>query len=197
MKIRTDPARTGNLPNTGATTRPRSLFATGARRFSIFAACVAVTACASATTARPRVRPATGQSVAVGRQTRSRWPDPANYNAIVVAVKVRNQALHLKVWDQKAYAAQLALRTLATLVGSMLPEQVRSLRGPHLRRAGRSKPGIPRRELAPDVHCGRTRPQRLITMLGPADRAHRPQADAGTNQHTPGPDRLGLPDSVN
>jgi hypothetical protein len=123
MKTTIDPARTGNSPNPGPTTQPRSPFATAARRFSIFAACVAVTACASATTARPRVRPATGQSVAVGRQTRSRWPDPANYNAIVVAVKVRNQALHLKVWDQKAYAAQLALRTLATLVGSMLPKR--------------------------------------------------------------------------
>ena len=59
--------------------------------------------------------------MSVARQTRSRWPDPANYNAIIVAVKVRNQALHLKVWDEKAYAAQLALGTLATLEGSMLP----------------------------------------------------------------------------
>ena len=34
MKIRIDPARNGNSLNTAATTRPRSLFATGARRFS-------------------------------------------------------------------------------------------------------------------------------------------------------------------
>lgn len=121
MKTTIDPARTGNSPNTGPTTRPRSLFATGARRFSIFAACVAVTACAAATTARPPVQPATGQTVPAARQTRSRWPDPANYNAIIVAVKVRNQALDLKMWNEKAYAAQLALGTLTTLEGSMLP----------------------------------------------------------------------------
>ena len=59
--------------------------------------------------------------MAVARQTRSRWPDPANYNAITVAVKVRNQALHLKAWNEKAYAAQLALGTLVTLEGAMLP----------------------------------------------------------------------------
>ena len=53
MKIRIDPARTGNSPNTATTTRPRSLLATGVRRFSVFAACVAVTACASAGSARP------------------------------------------------------------------------------------------------------------------------------------------------
>jgi hypothetical protein len=59
--------------------------------------------------------------VAAARQTRSRWPDPANYNAIVVAVKVRDQALHLTAWNEKAYAAELALGTLVTLEGSMLP----------------------------------------------------------------------------
>jgi len=121
MNIRIDPARTGNSPNTAGTTRPRSLLATGVRRCSVFAACVAVTACAAARSARPPARPAHGQTVAVALQTRSRWPDPANYNAIIVAVKVRNQALHLKAWNEKAYAAQLALGTLATLAGSMLP----------------------------------------------------------------------------
>jgi hypothetical protein len=121
MKIRIDPARTGNSPNTGGTTRPHSLFATGVRRCSVFAACVAVTACASVGSARPPARPAPGQTVAVARQTRSRWPDPANYNTITVAVKARNQALHLKTWDEKAYAAQLALGTLVTLADSMLP----------------------------------------------------------------------------
>jgi hypothetical protein len=121
MKIRIDPARTGNSPNTAGTTRPRSLLATGVTRFSVIAACVAVTACASVKSARPRARPAPGQTVAVARQIRSRWPDPANYNAIIVAVKVRDQALHLKPWNEKAYAAQLALSTLATLAGSMLP----------------------------------------------------------------------------
>ena len=121
MKIRTDPARNGNSPNTAATTRPRSLFATGARRFSVFAACVAVTACASVRSARPHARPAPNQTAAVTHQIRSSWPDPANYNAIIVAVKVRDQALHLKAWNEKAYGAQLALWTLTTLEGSMLP----------------------------------------------------------------------------
>jgi hypothetical protein len=123
MKTTIDPARTSNSPNPGATTQPGSPFATRVRRCSVFAACVAVTACASAKSARPPTRPAPSQTVAAAPQTRPRWPDPANYNAITVAVKVRNQALHLKVWDQKAYAAQLALRTLATLVGSMLPDK--------------------------------------------------------------------------
>jgi hypothetical protein len=59
--------------------------------------------------------------VAAARQTQSRWPELANYNAIIVAVKVRDQALHLKAWNEKAYAAQLALGTLVTLAGSMLP----------------------------------------------------------------------------
>jgi hypothetical protein len=99
----------------------RSLFATAVRRFSVVAACILVTACASAGSARPPARPAPNQTVAVAHQIRSRWPDPANYNAIIVAVKVRDQALHLKAWNQKAYAAQLALRTLATLEGTMLP----------------------------------------------------------------------------
>ena len=121
MKIRIDPARTGNSPNTAATTRPRSLLATGVRRFSVFAACVAVTACASAGSARPPAGVTPAHAVSVARPIRSRWPDPANYNAIIVAVKVRDQALHLKMWNEKAYAAQLALGTLTTLEGSMLP----------------------------------------------------------------------------
>jgi hypothetical protein len=123
MNTSIDPPRTGNSPDTGGTTRPRSLFATGARRCSLFAAvCVAVTACASVASARPLARPAPRQIAAVARQTPSRWPDPANYNAIIVAVKVRDQALHhLKAWNEKAYAAQLALGTLATLAGTMLP----------------------------------------------------------------------------
>jgi hypothetical protein len=121
MKIRIDPAHTGDSPNTAATTRPHSLFATAVRRFSIFAACATITACASATSTRPPARPAPAKTVAAAEQTRSRWPDLANYNAIIVAVKVRDQALHLKAWNEKAYAAQLALGTLVTLEGSMLP----------------------------------------------------------------------------
>jgi cellulase/cellobiase CelA1 len=99
----------------------RSLFATAIRRSSVFAACILVTACASIGTARPRAGVTPTHAVSVARPLRSRWPDPANYNAIIVAVKVRDQALHLKMWNEKAYAAQLALGTLVTLEGSMLP----------------------------------------------------------------------------
>jgi hypothetical protein len=99
----------------------RSLFATAVRRISVFAACILVTACASIGTARPRAGATPAHAVSVARPIPSRWPDPANYNAITVAVTVRDQALHLKMWNEKAYAAQLALGTLATLAGSMLP----------------------------------------------------------------------------
>jgi hypothetical protein len=87
------------------------------------AASLALAACGAASHSAPShsAAPAPGQTVAVPHQIRSRWPDPANYNAIIVAVKVRDQALHLKMWNQKAYAAQLALGTLVTLEGSMLP----------------------------------------------------------------------------
>jgi hypothetical protein len=121
MRTRIDPPRTGNSPNTGGTTRPGSRFAIRAKRFSVFAACVAVTAGASVASAHPAARPAPRHNVAAARQTPSLWPDLANYRAIVIAVKVRDQALHLRAWNQKSYAAQLALETLATLAGTMLP----------------------------------------------------------------------------
>ncbi len=54
-------------------------------------------------------------------QSRSQWPDQANYNTIVVASNVRDQALHLRAWDQKAYAAELGLDTLVTLEHTMFP----------------------------------------------------------------------------
>jgi hypothetical protein len=121
MNIRTDPARTPNPPNTAGRTRPRSLLATAAMRLSVLAACLAVTACGAVTSVRAPARPAARQTAAAARPTPSQWPDPANYNTIIVAVKVRDQALRLKAWNQKAYAAQLGLGTLATLAGTMLP----------------------------------------------------------------------------
>ena len=47
------------------------------------------------------------------------WPDASNYNVIVAAVAARSQALHLRAWNEKAYAAELALRTLITLAGQI------------------------------------------------------------------------------
>ncbi len=41
------------------------------------------------------------------------------YNVIVAAVKARDQALRLRAWNEKAYAADLALRTLITLAGQV------------------------------------------------------------------------------
>jgi cellulase/cellobiase CelA1 len=91
----------------------------GLSRFLVLAACVLVTACASSSRDRPATRTAVGQTAADRRSTLSQWPDPANYTTIVIAAKVRNQALHLRPWNEKAYAAQLALRTLMTLAGTM------------------------------------------------------------------------------
>lgn len=50
----------------------------------------------------------------------SQWPDSGNYTTIVLATRARDQALHLKAWNQKAYAAQLGLDTLVTLEHTML-----------------------------------------------------------------------------
>ncbi len=47
------------------------------------------------------------------------WPDASNYNVVVAAVAARSQALHLRAWNEKAYAAELALRTLITLAGQI------------------------------------------------------------------------------
>jgi hypothetical protein len=92
------------------------------RRFLALPACVLVTACASVAHGRPATSSAASQTrAAASRQAPSQWPDVANYNAIVIAVKVRDQALGLRPWNEKAYAAQLALRTLATLAGTMRP----------------------------------------------------------------------------
>ena len=90
-------------------------------RFLMLAACVLVTACASVASDRPAA-PAAGTRTAFAlRASRSQWPNPANYHTIVVAIEARNQALHLRAWNQKAYAAQLALNTLASLAGTMRP----------------------------------------------------------------------------
>jgi hypothetical protein len=84
------------------------------RRFLALPLCLLVAACGSALPHR-RV------SQADPAPRASPWPDTANYNAIVTAVEVRDHALHLKAWNQKAYAAQLALETLVTLEGTMRP----------------------------------------------------------------------------
>jgi hypothetical protein len=87
----------------------------------VLAACVLVTACASGVRDRPATSATVGQTVSARRSTSSQWPDPANYHTIVVAIEARNQALHLRAWNQKANAARLALGTLATLAGTMRP----------------------------------------------------------------------------
>jgi hypothetical protein len=51
----------------------------------------------------------------------SRWPDDADYNAIAIATRVRDQALRLTAWNEKAYAAQLGMSTLVTLEHTMRP----------------------------------------------------------------------------
>jgi hypothetical protein len=54
-------------------------------------------------------------------QSRSQSHDEASYNTIVIAIELRDQALHLKAWNEKSYAAELGLLTLVTLEHTTLP----------------------------------------------------------------------------
>jgi hypothetical protein len=49
------------------------------------------------------------------------WPDVANYNVIVTAVELRDQALRLTTWERKSYAARLGLLLLVSLEGTIAP----------------------------------------------------------------------------
>lgn len=60
-------------------------------------------------------------SAAPAHPVRSQWPSDADYNTIATAVRVRDHALRLKPWNQKAYAAELGMRTLLTLEHKLRP----------------------------------------------------------------------------
>jgi hypothetical protein len=79
-------------------------------------ACVVIAGCGAAGQ-RHVSQPSTPTPVA------SQWPGDGDYNTITTAVKVRDQALRLRPWNQKAYAARLGLGTLVSLQGKLLPDR--------------------------------------------------------------------------
>lgn len=83
------------------------------RRFLALALCLVIAACGTASR-QPGTRRA-----ASAKAPSSRWPHAADYTTIATAVKARDQALRLRAWNQKAEAAQLAMRTLVSLAGAM------------------------------------------------------------------------------
>jgi hypothetical protein len=86
------------------------------RRISVLLLCALAAGCASQDSGGV-IRPALGDSSTTAGALR--WPGKADYNAIAVAVKVRNQALRLTASNQKAHAAQLGMTTLVPLEHTM------------------------------------------------------------------------------
>src|SRR5262249_26350601 len=51
----------------------------------------------------------------------SQWPNAGTYNALKVAIAVRNSALRDHDWERKAYGAELALLTLTHPIPRLAP----------------------------------------------------------------------------